>query len=462
MKKILSSFVTGVLLLSVTLSLSLYSSEKVESESTDTAMTLKIPPLRERVLRMEEARRWKRKHVLPMVMREQGIDLWIIRDNEADKYHNNEGPIYSSLLLADHRGMIYNSQYRRSKPAFLLFHDTEDDIEYLEPRDYEHITKLVKELNPKRIAISRFNNKRMLAALGKKYAALTVDSWMVGVRWYETISPGMIDTYRLVERIAHAIISEGFSNRAVVPNVTTIDDLNWWFRHRMLEFGLEHENHPSISIQRSEKDIAKYDDPPEHVTSARTRNDLFCVIRRGDILRIDTDLYLFGLESDSHRYAYILRSGESDVPKELKDALDLANRIEDQFRQEFKAGRTGKEIVAASKKLKFPDNIVGATNDFHPPPKYIQRFVHNGLMLSTKSSVVGMTSGPGYVSTSIVTNDHVLHDNTLYAFEPHIDVFIPGWGDQGIELGMGGVAVFTEGELQYLDRSVREEWLVIR
>jgi len=83
-------------------------------------------------------------------------------------------------------------------------------------------------------------------------------------------------------------------------------------------------------------------------------------------------------------------------------------------------------------------------------------------MLSTKTAVVGMTSGPGYAPTSIVTNDHTLHDNTLYAFEPLIDVFVPGWGEQGIELGIGQITVFTDGELQYLDRAQPDGWHVIR
>jgi len=423
---------------------------------------MNIQPLRERVKLIEKSWTWKMEHVLLMVMREQEVDMWIIRDDEADKYYNNEGPVYSSLVPADHRGMIYDSQYGRSKPAFLIFYDTGNDVEYVEPRDYKHITELVKERDPKRIAISRFNNERMLASLGKKYKNRTVDSWAVGVRWYETVSTEMISTYRRVVRVAHAIIAEGFSNRAIVPNVTTTDDLNWWFRHRMIELGLEHENHPSISIQRSEKNIAKYDDPPEHVTGARTRNDIDVVIRRGDILRIDTDIFLYGLVTDSHQYAYVLQIGESDVPQELKEALRLANRIEDQFRQEFKTGRTGKGIVAASQKLTLPDNVVGATNDFHPPPKYIQRFLRDGWMLSTKTAVVCMTSGPGYAPTSIVTNDHTLHDNTLYAFEPHIDVFVPGWGEQGIELGIGQISVFTDGVLQYLDRAQPDGWHVIR
>ena len=74
-----------------------------------------IIPMRQRVQIMERALRWKKEHFLPMVMREQGIDLWIIRNDEADLYYNNEGPVYTSLLPADFQG-IGPSQHERSRP----------------------------------------------------------------------------------------------------------------------------------------------------------------------------------------------------------------------------------------------------------------------------------------------------------------------------------------------------------
>ncbi|HJO05092.1 MAG TPA: hypothetical protein QGG47_14085 [Acidobacteriota bacterium] len=417
-------------------------------------------PLRERVEVAERWTQWKREHVLPMVMREQGVDLWIIRDNEADLYYNNEGPVYSSLVPADLRGMIFDSQYGGSKPAFLLFHDTGDEIEYAEPRDYDQVGTMVAERDPDTIAISSWNNEPMLAALGG-YADRSIDSWTLGVRWYETVSPEMIERFRDVVGLANEIIAEGFSSAAVTPDVSTTDDLNWWFRQKMLDLGIEHENHPSISIQRSLADIDKYDDPMEYVVGARTRNDIDVVIRRGDVLRVDTDVFMFGLVTDTHQYAYVLREGETEVPAELVDALDTANAIQDQFATQFKVGRTGKEIVAASEALTFPDNLAGPpTNDFHPPPKYMLRFHRDGWMLSTKTAVVGMTSGPGYASTSIVTNDHALHTDTLYAFEPHIDVTIDGWGEQGLELGHGQIVAFTENGFEFLNRA--PDWHVIR
>ena len=416
-------------------------------------------PLRERVAITEGWWQWRKANVLPMIMREQGVDLWIIRDDEADKYYNNEGPVFSSLVPADLRGMIYDSQYGDARPRFLIFHDTGESIEYIEPRDYAHISELVAGLDPKTIAISQFNNEPMLAALGQ-YASRAVDSWTLCLRWYETVSPEMIERYRDVVALANEIIAEGFSNKVVTPNVTTTDDLNWWFREKMLDLGIEHENHPSISVQRSLADIAKYDDPMEHVVGARTRNDIDVIIRPGDVLRVDTDVFMLGLVTDTHQYGYVLREGESEVPAELVDALNTANAIQDQFAAEFKLGRTGKEIVAASEALIFPGNLAGRpTNDFHPPPKYMLRFVRDGWMLSTKTAVVGMTSGPTYAPTSIVTNDHELHHNTLYAFEPHIDVYIDGWGEQGLELGHGQIIAFTEDGFQFLNRA--PDWHVI-
>lgn len=424
-----------------------------------------ILPMRERVKLMEKWWKWKRKHVLPVVMGEQGIDMWIIRNNEADLYYNNEGPVYTSLLPANHEGMTYPSKYARvgsqAIPKFMMFYDRGKDIEYVEPRDYAHVTKVVKERDPNRIAIGQHNNEEMLKALGKKYASRAVNSWTLGVRWLETMSPGQISAYHHVQRVANEVIAEAYSNRVVIPDVTTTDDLNWWIRHKYLELGLEVENHPSITIQRNDENMGKYDDPPEYFRKGRTRNGVNVIIRRGDIISCDTDLFLLGLITDSHQHAYVLKQGETDVPKALKEALLIVNRIQDLFRKEFKAGRTGKDIVAAANKIPREERIINSNLGFHPPPMFIRRFLQGGYMFDHKSYVAGMTSGPGYYPTSIVTNNHKLHYNTLYAFEPHTRVAVPGW-KHGVELGIGQITVFTKDGLQYLARPQEHEWHVIK
>ena len=92
---------------------------------------------------------------------------------------------------------------------------------------------------------------------------------------------------------------------------------------------------------------------------------------------------------------------------------------------------------------------------------FIRRFLLGGFFFPTKPYVAGMTSSPGYYPTSIVTNDHQLHYNTLYAFEPHISVAVPGWGPEGVELGLGQIVAFTPDGFRYLARAQEVEWHVI-
>jgi len=342
-----------------------------------------------------------------------------------------------------------------------MFYDTGEKIENVEPRDYEHISKLVKERDPNTIAIDQYNKEKMISALGKKYASRSIDSWTLGVRWLETVGPERISVYRHVQRVANEVIAEAFSNKVVIPDVTTTEDLNWWVLHEYLELGLDMENYPTINVQRNDENMAKYDDPPEYFRNGRTNNGVSVVIRRGDIVSCDTDLYLYGLITDSHQHAYVLKKGATEVPEPLKEALRKVNRIQDLFRKEFKVDRTGKEIVAASRKIIPEEGIVETELGFHPPPMYIWRFWLGGYMFDRKSYVAGMTSGTGYYPTSIVTNNHKLHYNTLYAFEPHTRVAVPGW-KHGVELGIGQIAAFTKDGLQYLARPQEHKWHVIK
>jgi hypothetical protein len=425
-----------------------------------------IIPMRQRVQLMESWWKWKLANVLPKVMREQKIEMWIVRNDEGELFFNDEGPVYTSLIPANYEGMAIPSQHVRpgsqETPRFLVFHDTGDKVDYLEPASYADITRIVRARDPKTLAIGDYDNERMIEALGDEYASRSVSSWTLGVRWLETMAPDQISAYRYVQGVANDIIAEGFSNRVVIPDVTTTDDLNWWFRQKMLDLDIEYENHPSIVVQRSPQNIARYGDPPEFFRRGRTRNGVNVTIRRGDVISCDTDIMLLGLTTDSHQHAYVLQHGETDVPQALKEALLKVNQMQDRFAREFQRGRTGIGIVQAAKRLPLEEGVIETKFGFHPPPMFIRRYLLGGFFFVTKPYVAGMTSGPGYYPTSIVTNKHRLHLNTLYAFEPHTRVAVPGWGEHGVELGIGQIAVFNETGLEYLDRPQATDWHVIR
>ena len=132
---------------------------------------------------------------------------------------------------------------------------------------------------------------------------------------------------------------------------------------------------------------------------------------------------LLGLTTDSHQHAYVLQHGETDVPRDLKEARLEVNRMQDRFAREFQLGRTGIEIVRSAEKLPLEERVMESKLGFHPPPTFIRRYLVGGFFFVTKPYVAGMTSGPGYYPTSIVTN---LYLDTLYVFEPHTRIAVPG------------------------------------
>ena len=420
-----------------------------------------IIPMRERVQIMERWIKWKKENVLPEVMREQNIELWVVRNNEADLYYNNEGPVYTSLLPSNLQGLALPSTYAsgvsQTLPDFMMYYDTGEKIEYVEPRNYEHITELVMERDPATIAIGQHNNKEMLEALGSKYSARSIDSWLLGVRWLETMSPQQIEVFRYVMGLHNDILAEGFSNVAITPDVTTSDDLNWWFRHRMQELGIENENHPTIEIQRSPANMEKYPEEAEAFLGDQFKyNIASVVIRRGDIVNCDSDIMMLGLVTDSHQYAYVLKKNETEVPKVLNEALKKANRLQDLIAKEYKIGRTGKEIEDASHAIPSEGgvhNFSGASLSFHPPAMFIRRFMLGGLMFWKGTYVAGISSQPQYYPTSIVSDQHKLSYNTVHVFHPHISVEVPGWGANGVRLGVGQIVAFTEDGFRYLNRA---------
>ncbi|MGB3863895.1 MAG: hypothetical protein WBE11_16370 [Candidatus Aminicenantaceae bacterium] len=440
--------------------------------------------MRERVKMMEKFWAWKKKNVLLKIMREQGVDMWIIRNDEEPLYRQTsyrEHPVYLSLLPANHEGMVIPSKFAQRSmdvPETLIFFDTGSKIEYLEPKDFAELTQMVRKRDPKKIAISKKNlyirkqkigdseqisvitSDEMQRALGSKYAARTVDSLHLGILWLSIIGPEQRSAYRYVQGVQNDILAEAFSNRVILPNVTTIEDLNWWIRHRYRDLHLDIDNHPTVVVLRRPSKIAEYPESAKYFRRGRAGNGSDVIIRRGDIVGLDSDILLLGLETDSQQFAYVLQEGETDVPESLKEALRLMNEMIDAYRKAYVVGRTAEEIQEAGNTIKPHDpRILRARFGFHPLPMYIRRFSKNGLQFSRGTYVAGI--GHGYKQHPLHSPTLTLHYNTLYAHEPSFTFAVPEWGEDGVSFATEQAVVFTERGCEYLDRA-NLEWHVIK
>jgi hypothetical protein len=445
---------------------------------------LDILPMRERVRLMEKFWAWKKANVLPKIMREFGVDMWIVRNDEEPLYRQasyREHPVYLSLVPATDEGMVLPSRFASGSmdvPATLVFHDTGASIEYIEPRDFAEVGLLVREKDPKRIAISLknlyvrkspigdteqitiVNSDDMQRALGPKYAARTIDSWPLGILWLSSLGPDQESVFRYVQGVQNDIIAEAFSNRAVIPDVTTIEQLNWWIRDRYLSLDLDFDNHPSVVVHRRPSKIAEFPDAARYFRNgiAGTGDDV--VIRRGDIIGLDSDILMLGLETDSQQFAYVLLPGEKDVPESLKHALRAMNEMLDAYLPAYVAGRTAREIEEAGNRIGPKDPIiVRAEFGFHPAPMYLQRFSRNGLRFSREPYVAGI--GSGYKQHPLLSPSLKLHPHTVYAHEPSFTFAVPEWGPEGLTFAVEQLVVFTEKGCDYLDRA-NLDWHVIK
>jgi len=421
-----------------------------------------ILPLRERARVYNEILEWRLDHILPAIMREEGVDMWVVINFEYD-----EDPVYMTLVPEP----IMSAR----RLSILIFHDREDGFQKLTAswhgsgsagsmytniftdrskganHQFTVLADYIEEHDPETIAIdydphygyvdefshanglSAFHKDLLNQALAEEYRERLVPATDVVIRWYETRSPRELSLYRYLAGIAHDLIRTFFSNEVIVPDVTTTDDVRWWIRQRINDLGLDTWFHPSISIRRSPADTERYGE-----------NDR--VIRRGDLLHCDVGITYLGLNTDMQHNAYVLRRGETQPPEGLRELLRRGNRLQEIHLEEMRLGRTGNEILASILERGRAEGL-RPTIYTHPVGPYGHG---SGTMIGMTDKQDGV---PG-------TGDHPLHPNTVYAMEFSVAADVPEWGGVEVSMGLEEQAVVTEEGARFLDGYPRSYYLI--
>lgn len=165
----------------------------------------------------------------------------------------------------------------------------------------------------------------------------------VAVEYVATMPGSRLDWYRKLQESAWAVISEGFSHKAITPGVTTTEDLEWWFREKLQSHNYTTWFHPSVTVL------------PGDITPNMTMNSLPRPQQRiefGDLLHVDFGLTALGLNTDTQHLAYVLPPGhtESDIPEGLSEGLKKGNQLQDIVRKNMKPGLSGDEVLANARK----------------------------------------------------------------------------------------------------------------
>ena len=413
-----------------------------------SAQMPKILSLKDQAQVIDRLLEEKVETVLPELMRKNDIDMWIVMAREY-----NEDPVIRTLLPA-----IWHAARRRT---VLAVYDPGNDasVETLavarydvgkvfkkswdkekQPNQWARLVEIIEEKNPKKIGLNYSSyeaqadgltfseHQSFLSALPKKYHNRIVSAEKLAINWLEVRTPSEMVIYPQIVNSAHHILAEGLSEVAIQPGVTSTEDLVWWYRERIKSLKLDTWFHPSVSIQREDKEqfdhLRTFDKRPAEN-----------IIQPGDLIHVDFGITYMRLNTDTQQHAYVLKSGEHDAPDYLKKALKNANRLQDIFTGNFKVGRTGNEVLAMSRKQAIKEGI--------KPAIYTHPIGYYGHAAGT---TLGMWDSQDGVPD---TGDHPLNANTAYAIELNAATHIKQWNKE-VRIMLEEDAFFDGEHVKYI------------
>ena len=405
-----------------------------------------IFPVWEQAKIMEKQLRIRQKTVVQKIMQREGVDMWIVSIDE--------GVLFLSLAKANDEGLISDES------DILIFYQKRDKTLERFEANREELKFMISKRNPSKIAISE-ELKEELKGNFKKEISRFVSSEPLRTSFLQIRSDEEMSLFEYVTRIAHSVIKEAFSNKVIIPDVTTTDEVNWWIRQRYRDLGLQTSDHPTITVQRSKLEQPKYAEGDEHFRiDIPPRNGYNKIIRRGDIISCDTGINYLGLGTDTQQNAYVLKKGETDVPEGLKKAINNTGRLQDIFSAEFTDGRMSHEIVnTALRKAKVEG--LRASIYSHPIPHFLMRYSLNGGFFGRTRYYAGPDMGGGENGEEISPErSGPVYNNTVYAMELDTKTVVPEWENQLVRIVLEQTIAFIEDKVVFLGGRQTDFYLI--
>jgi hypothetical protein len=382
--------------------------------------------------------------VLPLAMREAGIDMWLVicQEDDHDPVYRTMlplrtwAPILQMLIFTD-RG-----PERGVERINLSMTDLGDLFEKVwagrsHTEQWPLLARLITERDPQRIGINIGSvqwaagglthnlYQQLCAALPETYRSRLVSAEAACTRWLETLIDEELQYYPHLVRITHAIIAACYSPRTLTPGITTTDDLQWAFWQYSQALGLEQSFSPFFNLVRSNRMQQEY--------PAADR-----VIRPGDMIHCDVGNRYLKLCSDLQEWAYIRCNGETDAPVGLKNLFTQINRLQQVYMGEFVAGLTGNELLK--------NMLTRAQEEGIPGPRVYSHSL--GYYLHEPGPLIGL---PWEQEHNPGRGDVRLVPNTAFTMECSIEAAVPEWGGQTVTFSCEQDVSFTADGCQPMD-----------
>lgn len=405
--------------------------------------------------KMNQMRADKFDQVLPEVMRENDVDMWIIMCREG-----NFDPLYKFLgegYVAHNGYYIFTDTGKPRIERAVLGIDgylLEQGRTYDYFGDESELKTYVTSRNPKKIALNMskdiggadglsYTGRQELASiLGTEYESRFVSAEKLYSDFRSRHTASEIAAFAEAGDYSYRLAERALSNEVIVPGVTSLEDVAWWMLEQLFQSGLESSfGMPSIYIT-GPKGI-------EATSNSR-------IIQRGDILMLDWGVGLMGMYTDMKRMAYVLKEGEKEVPKSIQLAFDKAIEARKVVTDNIKVGITAKQNE---------DNIYAALK-----AAGFNRIEFNKPIADKKTDVIigchsvgdwGHGTGPSIAFFNPVQLNYVVKPTNFLSIELFAYTPIPEWGGSKLRIPLEDDAVVTTRGVEWI-YPVNRQVLLIR
>ena len=425
------------------------------------ALALSAPALasgeaQKRWERMNQIRQEKFDLVLPEVMRENNVDMWITVNREGfddpltEDFGKGYVGNYGYYVFTDRGGdrieraiLGVGTALVEDNGAYDIIGSADELKDFVEARDPGSIALNYARNIGAADGLSHTSYQKLTEELGPTYAERFVSAEKLASDFRSRRVASEIAAFAWAGEMSRNIAERAFSNEVITPGKTTLADVAWWMREQQFEnnlgtsFGM-----PSVYITGPDGFVALSNDH---------------VIQRGDFLAIDWGVGYLNFYTDIKRHAYVLQEGETHLPESIQKAFDNGREVRTILKNNIKAGKTAGDTY---------DLLVEKINDagftfmetFNQPtddPALID------IIIGCHSvGNLGHGIGPSIAWFNPERMTYMIHPTNLFSIELFAYTAIPEWAGKKLRIPLEDDAIVTERGFEWLYPVKQKEKLI--
>jgi Xaa-Pro aminopeptidase len=406
---------------------------------------------------MNQMRQEKFDLVLPEVMRENDIEMWITVNREGfddpltEDFGKGYVGSYGYYIFSDRGG----DRIERAALGIGTYLIEENGAYDIVTNEFD-LHEFVSARNPKTIALnfsanigaadglSYTSHLKLVEALGEEYAERFVSAEKLASDFRSRRVASEIAAFAWAGEMSRDIAERAFSNEVVTPGKTTLAEVAWWMREQQFKnnlgtsFGM-----PSVYITGPDGFVALSNDH---------------VIQRGDFLAIDWGVGYLNFYTDMKRHAYVLKQDETELPESIQKAFDNGRAVRDILKKNIKAGKTAAETydILNAKINESGFRIMEKFNSPTSDPDIVD------VIIGCHSvGNLGHGIGPSIAWFNPERLKYVIQPSNLLSIELFAYTAIPEWDGKKLRVPLEDDAIVTERGVEWL-YPVNQKVLLIR